>query len=69
MYWAMPVPIRENAGISNQNHQPAPMERERAIEINRKAMPMNILLNALSSVSRRPGRPGTAHELSSVRAV
>ena len=44
MYWAMPVPIIENAGSSIQNHQPAPIDLESAIATIRNAIPMKMFL-------------------------
>jgi hypothetical protein len=45
MYWAMPVPIIENAGSNSQNHHPAPIDLDKAIATMRKPMPMKIFLN------------------------
>ena len=41
----MPVPIIENAGNSIQNHQPAPIDLDKAIATIRNAMPMKMFLN------------------------
>src|SRR5262245_50548524 len=72
MYWATPVPIKENAGINIQNHHAAPIDLERAMEIIRKATPINMLLKARSSVSsfrRRPRLEKGAHAASSSAVV
>jgi hypothetical protein len=46
MYCAMPVPIIENAGSNIQNHQPAPIDLDKAMATIKNAMPMKIFLNA-----------------------
>src|SRR5687768_4799393 len=66
MNWATPVPIIENAGISSQNHHPAPIDLDRAIATMRKARPMKMFLNEVSSVSwPRRLLPGNAQSAAS----